>query len=305
MLPQLTHAHFTTFGFTVLRGLLSADEIGRLRGEVSNALTNAYGDDFTKGVDVSSQPGFDLPTMSEDMPLAAQLVADDPRFWQTSHHLLGAPTVPANGEATCFLANSKWHPDEPPEVQGVKFMVYLDPCTAESGQLHVLPGSHHPALGSAYWNYLGQDPQRQGYFDAPDDWPVPAYGIDTEPGDVIAFHTNLLHASVGGYRRLAWDVLYLRDPILEGTERRETIRDAILHIGDYSGVPFDHDKWPVWRDWATSASGTSMRRTAVNRLRRLGVFDVEGAATGQPSWTPRLTKPSTTLSAGSPATRRS
>jgi hypothetical protein len=305
MLNQVTVSHFQTFGFVVLRGLLTEAELAQLREEISHAMTNGYGDGFADNADLARQPGFDMPMMSDSTPLASRLVADDPRFWQASHYLTGAPTLPTNGEATCFLANSKWHPDMPRSVQGVKFMTYLDGCSAETGQLQVLPGSHRAEAGSAFWDYLSQDPRRQGCFDDPDDWPVPAYGIDTEPGDVIAFHTNLLHSSVGGYRRLAWDVLYLPDPMLGGQEERETIRDAILHVGDYRGTSFDHEKWTVWREWVASAAGTPMRATAINRLRRLGVLDIEGADIGEPNWRPRLTKPSVALSSGAPATRRS
>jgi phytanoyl-CoA dioxygenase PhyH len=304
MLSQTTVAHFKAFGFTVLRNLLSESEVGRLTEEVGHTLSNGYGDGYSEGVDMTVTPGFDMPMMSDDTPLASSLVADDPRFWQASHYLTGVATLPTNGEATCFLSNSKWHPDMPPTVPGVKFMTYLEGCSAETGQLQVLPGSHLPGAGPAMWNYLTQDPRRQGIVEEPDEWPVPAYGIDTEPGDVIAFHTNLLHSSIGGYRRLAWDVLYLEDPILAGQQQVEIVRDAILHIGDYRGTEFDHEKWPVWRDWMASAKGTGMRRTAINRLRRIGVLGTKGADVGEPDWQPRLPKPSTVLSSGAPATRR-
>ncbi len=305
MLSHMTVSHFQAFGFVLLRDLLSASEVAQLREETSFALIDAYGEGFTDGVELSERPGFDVPMMSDDStPFAASLVADDPRLWGATHYLMGSPTVPTNGESTCFLANAKWHPDMPKAVPGVKFMAYLDGCTAETGQLQVLPGSHLAAAGSAFWDYIGQDPRRQGCVDAPDDWPVPVVGIDTEPGDVIAFHTNLLHSSIGGDHRLAWDALYLRDPILDGSEQCEIVRDAILYIGNYDGAGLNHEKWPVWRDWITSDKGTGMRATAINRLRRLGVFDVQGADIGKPSWPARLTKPSTMLSSGAPAARR-
>jgi Phytanoyl-CoA dioxygenase (PhyH) len=304
MLSQQEVAHFTTFGFVVFRGLLSDSEIVQLREEVTATLASAYGDRFADdSAEVAAEPAFDLPTMTSDTPLAASLVADDPRFWQVSHHLMGGPTVPTNGEVTCFRANAKWHADLTKAVTGVKFMVYLDPCSAEAGQLQVIPGSHLGDTGSTYWTYLTQDPRRQGYANSSSEWPVPAYGIDTQPGDVIAFHANLMHSSVAGNRRLLWDVYYLSDPILQDAQQRETVRDAILHIGDYGNIPFDHDKWPVWRDWAASRHSDAVV-TAVNRLSRLDVLHTEGADIGTPKWEPRLAKPSTVWSSGSPAARR-
>lgn len=297
-------SHFRTFGFVVFRGLLSGAEIDRLTDEATYALANAYGaafDENTSGV--AELPALDLPMMTGETPFATSLVADDPRFWQASHELLGTATVPGNGEVTCFLgANARWHADLPAAVTGVKFMVYLQKCSREAGQLQVLPGSHRPELGAMYADFLRQDPARQGL--APADFPVPAYGIDTEPGDVIAFHANLLHASVGGDRRMLWDVYYLPDPILRGHEERVLTRDALLHVGDYGGVAFDHDKWTAWRDWVSAAGESDARSTAVTRLRRLGVLDVPGADIGAPQWQPRLPKPSMTGTAGAPPMHR-
>jgi Phytanoyl-CoA dioxygenase (PhyH) len=269
-------------------------------------LAGAYGARYADAdADVAVEPAFDIPMMSADTPFAGELVADDPRFWPNSHYLMGAPTVPTSGEITCFRANARWHADMTSAVAGVKFMAYLEPCSREGGQLQVLPGSHLPGVGPQLWSYLGQDARRQGHLKDPDDWPVPAYGIDTEPGDVIAFHSNLMHSSVGGTRRTAWDIYYFTDPILSGQGEREIIRDAILHIGDYGTVDFDHGKFPVWRDWASPALSSDARIAALNRLRRLGVLAVENADIGTPQWEPRLTKPSTVWSSGAPARRRS
>jgi hypothetical protein len=190
-----------------------------------------------------------------------------------------------------------------PQIEGVKFMLYLDACSAETGQMQVMPGSHLAPARSAFWEYLGQDPTRQGHPGSPARWPTPAFGIDTQPGDVIAFHSNLLHSSVGGTSRMAWDIYYLKDPILHGAEQCETIRDAVLHIGDYAGMEFDHDKWSVWEEWANG--GGDVRLTAVRRLRRIGVLDVPGAGIGLPEWEPRQPRSSSLWVSGAPAARRS
>jgi Protein involved in biosynthesis of mitomycin antibiotics/polyketide fumonisin len=305
MISQMQSAHFNTFGFVVFRGLLTGAEIGTLRQEVTTAMADAYGAGYLDdGVDLASAPAFDLPVMCKSAPFAAGLVADDPRFWEASHYLMGAATVPSQGEATCFRANTKWHIDMPLGVSAVKFMIYLDPCSAETGQLQVIPGSHLPEAHELCWRYVAQDPERQGRGFDPDAWPIPAYGVETQPGDVIAFHSNLFHASVGGYRRFLWDVYYFRDPALEGGEQQEIVKDAILHMGNYGGMPFDRDKYPVWREWEVMAEESNAARTALGRLRRLGVLTTPGADVGEPDWQPRLPKPSVQLGTGSPPTLR-
>lgn len=301
----MTVAHFKAFGFVVLRGLLSPSEASTLREEAEFAISNAYGAAYTGGpVDTGRRPAFNVPTMNDDTPLAMRLIADDPRLWQASHYLLGTPTIPSNPEAACFLANARWHADLGPEVQGIKFMAYLQPCSREEGQLQVMPGSHLTATRDAFWEYLRQDPRRQGYLQDSGNWPVPAVGIDTQPGDVIAFHVNLLHSSVEGSRRLAWSIYYLTDPALEGSVRQESIRDTILRAGDYSANDFDNSKWPVWRTWLDAEPRGDARTAAINRLDRVGVLGTAGADMGRPEWDPRLPDPSRAWSSGAPPRRR-
>jgi len=308
MLSHMQAAHFAAFGYVILRGLLSGPEVVQLRDEIEFAMSDAYGQRYADPGgnvgDVGTQHAYDLPMMTERTPVAARLVADDPRMWQASHYLLGAPTVPTHGEATCFHGNARWHADLGSELSAVKFMAYLEPCSRESGQLQVLAGSHLPAAREAFWEYIRQDPRRQGYLENPSDWPAPAIGIDTEPGDVIAFNANLLHSSVGGDRRTAWAVYYFADPVLDGDRQCQIVRDAILHIGNYGDRGFDNAKWPVWRDWAHPASPGDARRTAVSRLRRIGVLDVDGAADGTPDWQPVLKNPAVVLGSGAPPRRR-
>jgi hypothetical protein len=304
VVSQMEYAHFQAFGFVVLRGLLSQAEAGTLKDEITSAMASAYGqrylDDSSDFTEVAS---FDLPMMAASTPFASSLVADDVRFWQASHHLLGTATVPTQGEATCFRYNTKWHVDMPLGIDGVKFLIYPDACAVETGQIQVLAGSHLPGPHQRYWSYLRQDPERQGLGYDFDAWPVPAYGIDTEPGDAIAFHTNLMHSSVGGERRHLWDIYYFADPAPVGGEQCELIRDAILRMGDYGDMPFDSDAFPVWRDWAVSAAKSGPASTALARLDRLGVLDTPGADLGRPKWEPRQARPM--LGTGSPATRRS
>ncbi|MGV9306216.1 phytanoyl-CoA dioxygenase family protein [Nonomuraea sp. NPDC004354] len=291
MIDYRSVSHFKAFGFVVLRGLLTETETARLRAESVTALTEAYGATvWDEDVDAAAVPAYVVPTMNADTPFASSLVADDPRFWQASHHLMGGPTVPTNSEATCYCANTRWHSDMAAEVQGVKFMVYLDACTPDSGRLQVMPGSHLGVPWTAFWEHMSQDPHRQGVSVDSREWSIPSYDIETEPGDVIAFHSNLLHASAGGSLRLSWDTSYFLYPALAGTEQGELIRDAILHTGDYSGHAYDHEKWATWRDWVASAD-TDPRTTAVRRLERLGVLKVEGADIGTPRWQPKLINP--------------
>ena len=85
---QITH--FRTFGFVVLPGLLDADETVGLAGEVTDALTEAFGaigtdtdPDGTGGI-----RGDYLPLSVDRTPISQALIADDQRLFQGAADLL-------------------------------------------------------------------------------------------------------------------------------------------------------------------------------------------------------------------------
>ena len=224
---QITH--FRTFGFVVLPGLLDADETVGLAGEVTDALTEAFGaigtdadPDGTGGI-----RGDYLPLSVDRTPISQALIADDQRLFQGAADLLGCLVVPAAPVATCFTSNANWHTDQGPDIGGVKFLAHLQPRTADTGALRVVPGSHEPGFGRRIAEYQHGDPAEQGFEDS-EDWPVPGVALATEPGDAIAFDVHLLHSSAGGRRRLAWTIQYLPWPGLADRARLRAVRDLIL-----------------------------------------------------------------------------
>ncbi|WP_419999518.1 phytanoyl-CoA dioxygenase family protein [Streptomyces boninensis] len=266
---ELTHQqvqHFRTFGFLVLRGLLDADEAARLTAEVSESLRAAYGPGL--GDDGSDY----LPLTADRTPFSQSLIADDPRLFQGSTELLGSATVPAAPEAVCFGHNFGWHTDIGPDVAGVTFLAHLQPRTAATGALRVVPGSHEPSFARRVQAYLGHDPGNQGF----EGWPLPATVLETEPGDVLAFDVHLLHSSAGGERRLAWRTEYLEWPGMGAPDRMRTVRDLITDAADYTDHGFDTAAWPVWQEWAEGADSRPSRQVAVERLRLLGVVGEGG-----------------------------
>ncbi|MFI0444836.1 phytanoyl-CoA dioxygenase family protein [Actinomadura sp. 6N118] len=261
-------AHFEAFGFVVLRGLLTAGEVTRLKGEVTTELTAAFGGLGTDPGDEGGISGDYLPLTVDRAPFAQSLIADDLRFFQGATELTGSPMVPAPGMAICFTANAGWHTDVGPDVRGVKFLVHLDPRTAETGALRVLPGSHDPAFARRVERYLSRDPMNQGFQPG---LPTPDTVLETEPGDVLAFDVHLHHCSKGGEKRLAWSIEYMEWPGIVDEDRKKLVRGLIDTDDDYSGEDFDQDLWPVWREWAAGAPGRASRQTALERLELLEV----------------------------------
>lgn len=272
--------HFRAFGYVVLRGLLTYEETDRLTAEVTTALTDAYG-----GLGTDTDPngeggirGDYLPLAADRTPFSQSLIADDPRLFQGSAELCGRMTVPAVPSAVCFTSNSGWHTDVGPDVPGVTFLAHLEPRTARTGALRVVPGSHDPAYARRLAAYHDLDPANQGF----PGWPVPETVLPTEPGDVLAFDAHLLHRSVGGGNRLAWRTEYLGWPGLGDAEGMCTVGELLAEDA-YEDAGFDRARWPEWDEWAAGAAGIASRQTALDRLRLLGVVPQARTAARAPA----------------------
>ena len=63
----------------------------------------------TEPDDLGGISGDYLPLSVDRAPFSQSLIADDQRTFQHSADLLGGPTVPSVGIATCFTGDSTWH----------------------------------------------------------------------------------------------------------------------------------------------------------------------------------------------------
>jgi hypothetical protein len=271
---MLTHQqilHFSTFGYLTLRGLFSPAEIATLREEVTSALLDAFGRLGTEPDGTGGISGDYLPLSVDRAPFSQSLIADDERTFLLSAELLGSPVVPSAGIATCFTGDSAWHTRFGPAIPGVTVWVDLEPRTASTGALRLIPGSHLPEYERQLWAYSWAAPDASGF--AQPDWPEwPHVVIETEPGDVVAFHAHLFNCAQGGAPRLTWTIDYLAWPGLGDSGQMRLVRDLTLDTVEYDHEEYDRDRWPVWREWAAGAVTSPSRTLAVQRLVLLGVL---------------------------------
>ena len=268
---MLTHQqilHFRTFGFVTLRGLLSAVEAATLREEVASSLTEAFGRLATEPNDLGGISGDYLPLAVNRAPLSLALIADDPRTFGCSAELLGGPTVPSAGIATCFTGDSSWHTRQGPAVGGVTFWADLEPRAAETGALRLVPGSHLPEFEQRLWEYCRAEPAISGF----GNWEWPHVVIDTEPGDVVAFHAHLMNCARGGTPRLSWTIDYLPWPGITDQDRIAEVRGLAQDDVEFDHEDYDRGRFPVWTEWAAGGASVPSRAIAVERLTLLGVL---------------------------------
>ena len=268
---MLTHQqilYFRTFGYVTLPALLTPDEAATLRAEVDGALTEAFGPARAEPDDRGGISGDYLPLAAERAPLTLSLIADDRRTFGVSAELLGVPTVPSIGIASRFLGDSAWHTAQGPEVGGVTFWADLEPRTAQTGALRLIPGSHLPEFERRLWEYCGAEPATSGF----ESWEWPHVVVETSPGDVIAVHEHLRQCARGGTPRLSWTISYFPWPGLGRPDELAAVAAMVADSVEFDHEDYDRGRWPVWTEWAAGAGRSPSRATAIERLALLGIL---------------------------------
>ena len=254
----------------ILPALFNQSEMAALRDEATGALAAAFGQPGTEPAVSGGISGDYLPLSVDRAPFSQSLIADDERTFRTSAELLGGPTVPSPGIATRVTGDSSWHTRLGPAISGVTLWADLDRRTAGTGALRVIPGSHIPEYERRLWAYSGAGPAASGF--AAPTWPDwPHVVVETEPGDVVAFHAHLFSSARGGTPRLTWTIDYLLWPGLGDPDRMRLVRDMTLDAVEFGDQDYDRDRWPAWREWTAGAASRPSRALAVERLRLLGV----------------------------------
>jgi len=189
---------FKTFGFLALRQSFDGAEIAAISQTFDELL-----DRDRQGQPFSGEKRHALYGMVEQHPRLMKIVEDD-RIYETVEQLLGPGFSWFCSEGNLYVGDTEWHPDGGinPDFSFMKVSLYLDPLTADTGCLRVVPGSHRlPFLedlknladrhGAADANHTGTQIDIAGTN-------VPCYPLETRPGDVFFLNMNLWHASFGG-----------------------------------------------------------------------------------------------------------
>ena len=203
MTPEEEKLHFDTFGFLVVQGLFSVDEMARFSDWFDEGFARYHGP-----LDSDRQfiePGLQLhPGLCDDY-------VDDARMLDVVDNLMGnGDYLLMASDAQRRAGNTYWHQDTViPVEEGkagdylmVKVQLYFDDLTSGEGSLSVLPGSHRKGYHQSVRDLIqGCDSDNEEVLTpagvAPIDLPG-AISVKTKPGDVIFFNQKLAHSSWGG-----------------------------------------------------------------------------------------------------------
>ena len=196
MLTDQQLAHFSTFGFLLLKQAFSAAEMAAF----TSAAEELWREDPTPEENEEQR----LDYFAERQPLLTRMVADD-RIHAVVHDLLGDRFIWVGSEGN--ISNRRdinWHPDRKYYRRGeeerihfpqVKVMLYLQKLGKDSGCLRVIPGSQR----MPYHKELAQqevDPASRPFGLGAQD--IPCHALESAPGDVIFFNHCIWHSVSGG-----------------------------------------------------------------------------------------------------------
>ncbi|MCZ7645342.1 MAG: phytanoyl-CoA dioxygenase family protein [Planctomycetota bacterium] len=183
-------AFFEAFGYLKLPGLIRAECL---------ALAESFEAVFREegAAHDGSRRSCIVPFIDRHAELCALL--DHPGIDGALCELLGEEYNYLTSDGNCYTGDTNWHADgQRRRLTCVKLAFYLDPVRRESGCLRVLPGSHRLSADPSWAARQAAQARELWGLDPRE---VPCVALESDPGDVLAFDHNLMHASFGGSAR--------------------------------------------------------------------------------------------------------
>jgi hypothetical protein len=265
--------HYRTFGFVVLRSYLDQRETAALTRELDDALRDGFGAHFHQRPTTGGIEGHYLPMMSRQRTPVSLALVEDARFLGAARRLLDAPLLPTYAEGILLFGQAGFHYDDGTGSTGLKFVAYLDPLTATTGALRLMPGSHHPDFTTSLQGWDRRHPALDAQDLRRQLEKIPCHVAETRPGDVIAFDWHTWHASTGGTDRRQWTISYAKDP--RTPEEAKRLLDFFASTVPDGDEPYDHAAYPCYdQHWLATDPANPERAALSERMRELGMFQI-------------------------------
>ncbi|MBA3945894.1 MAG: phytanoyl-CoA dioxygenase family protein [Herpetosiphonaceae bacterium] len=182
---------FQTFGYLIMPGLVK-DDIDWITREFEGVFSD-------RGVVHDPNKRTVIVPFIDQRERFCTLL-DHPGIHGIAAGLLGDDFNYLGGDGNYYTGDTQWHSDGFHKVGTfLKIALYLDPVTRHTGALRVLPGSQQVYLKDQQWGGLNARNATELWGIEQRD--VPAIALESQPGDVVAFNHNIMHASFGGSTR--------------------------------------------------------------------------------------------------------
>ncbi len=192
---------FDNDGFVILRGLFDSEEIGLLRRSAKedkqlddHAFGREDGEGGTVRLSLWNHPGQGIygafARCNRMASVAEQLLRDEPYHY---HSKMIMKDARVGGAWAWHQDYGYWYGNGVLTPNLVSGFIAVDPATRENGCLQVIRGSHH--CGRIHHQLTGDqagaDPERVAEIAKR----FELVYVEMAPGDVVFFHSNLLHRS--------------------------------------------------------------------------------------------------------------
>ena len=190
MLTDGQKAFFESFGYVLMRGLLSPKEVAAITCDVDEEWAEARKAN-------PDEEDLTLGAIVENRRALLQLVEDD-RIYNPISKLLGPDFIWCGSEGHHSSHSTHgFHPDRTGphdcDYLRIKLMMYLDPLDKDSGCLRVIPGSHRPPL---HFEIEPDERHQMSEIVRPYDVrgdEMPCAALESKPGDIVFFNQCLWH----------------------------------------------------------------------------------------------------------------
>ena len=189
---------FDTFGFLTFPSLFSND-IAAITDSFEKVWVNHGSGHHGKPHDGQQRSSL-VPFIDQSEHLSGLL--EDPRIEGLATSLMGEDFNYYTSDGNYYAGDTQWHSDgyaRSNKYLSIKIAFYLDPLTRGTGALRVIPGSHrvNDSFADGLEASRGQFERTLGVHESE----LPAYVLETHPGDLAVFNHNIKHAAFGGGRR--------------------------------------------------------------------------------------------------------
>jgi hypothetical protein len=240
---------FNTFGYLVLPGLL-ANDIDWITSEFE-AVFQGRG-----VVHDGSKRSTVVPFIDQRERLSTLL--DHPNVTGLIAGLLGDDFNYVGGDGNYYTGDTQWHSDGFHQVgKFLKVALYLDPVTRNTGALRIIPGSHRIDL---YDKWEARQARQASELWGIEQSAVPAVALESQPGDVVAFNHNLMHAAFGGSTRRR---MFTLNCCAHCTTPAE-IEDLEKYVASHARFWIDHMHSDIMRTTASPARIVHLQQVMVH-----------------------------------------
>jgi hypothetical protein len=221
-------AYFNTFGFLHLRGLFQ-DDIGWINAAFERVFADPQHEHWEMYGSLHGEQRRIIVASFIDKDEDLQRLRDDPRVLGVVRSLIGDVYEYAESDGNVWYCETFWHSDvygSPLSTFHVKLSFYLDPLRADSGAIRLIPGSNF--YSESYAQALHRDlfnHEKINETYGVEGSELPAWTLESDPGDLIIWNQRTMHASYNGReRRRSFAITYRESVREEVDESHQTSR---------------------------------------------------------------------------------